>query len=113
MTPEGKIKQKVKAYLDEIGAYWFMPVQGGYGARTVDFLVCYKGNFFGIETKAEGKKPTKLQEFCMRKICKAGGECFVVCDDASFEGLKKGLEIYKKMWFASTYIQPPRWSDGL
>ena len=37
MTPEGKVKKKIKEVLDEYGVYYFMPVQHGYGPRGVDF----------------------------------------------------------------------------
>ena len=78
MTPEGKIKNKIKAVLEEMGAYYFCPVQMGLGARTLDFLVCYKGCFLGIEAKAEGKKPTALQKLCMQEILAAGGDCITI-----------------------------------
>ena len=60
-TPEGKIKDQVKAFLKERGAWFFMPVPTGYGTPTLDFIGCYKGRFFAIETKAPGKKPTARQ----------------------------------------------------
>lgn len=73
MTPEGKVKENIKKWLKAQGAYFFMPVQTGYGAATLDILVCYKGKFIGIEVKAPGKKPTKRQELCMNEIRAAGG----------------------------------------
>ena len=33
-TPEGKLKNQVKAFLKERGAYFFMPVPTGYGTPT-------------------------------------------------------------------------------
>src|SRR5690606_41709217 len=68
MTPEGRVKEKVKALLRRYGAYYFMPVQYGYGAPSVDFLVCHQGFFAAIETKAEGKKPTKRQALVLQEI---------------------------------------------
>lgn len=73
MTPEGKVKADVKKYLKEHGAYFFMPVQSGYGAATLDFLVCLNGRFVAIETKAPGKKLTARQEAVAREIVIAGG----------------------------------------
>ena len=32
--PEAKVKDAIKTYLKEIGAYQFWPVQTGYGAAT-------------------------------------------------------------------------------
>jgi hypothetical protein len=31
MTPEGKVKARLKAMLDKLGIYYFMPATGGYG----------------------------------------------------------------------------------
>ena len=61
-TPEGKVKKGVRQVLDGLGAYYVMPVTGGYGKQGApDFLVCYQGKFFGIETKAGKGKTTALQ----------------------------------------------------
>jgi len=79
-TPEAKVKDDVKKYLDSIETYYFMPVQTGYGATTLDFLVCYKGVFIGIETKAPGRKATARQRRVIENIKKAGGHAFVVDD---------------------------------
>ena len=49
MTPEAKVKKKVVAHLNMLGAYYFYPVTGGYGRSGVpDIIGCYKGQFFGI-----------------------------------------------------------------
>lgn len=81
-TEEGALKDKIKAWLKNRNAYFFMPVQMGYGSTTVDFLCCVNGKFVGVETKAEGKKPTPRQELTIADIRKAGGISFW-CD--SFE----------------------------
>lgn len=79
MTPEAKVKAKVKKKLKDIGAYYAMPVTGGYGNSGVpDFLVCYKGMFYGIECKAGGNKITALQGSNLRAIKDAGGIALVV-----------------------------------
>jgi hypothetical protein len=61
VTPEGKVKAKVKAKLNAHGAYHFWPVQMGMGARTLDCLGGHNGRFFSIETKAPGQKMTEQQ----------------------------------------------------
>jgi hypothetical protein len=95
VTPEGKIKAAIRKVLDSMdGLYYFMPVQMGMGSRTLDFLVCYKGKFFGIEAKAPGEKPTKLQDLCMRKIRKSGGECMVIDKLEDIFALKHWLETH-------------------
>ena len=77
-TPEGQVKNAIKKELDHLGCYYFMPVQTGLGKRTLDFLVCFRGLFYGIEAKRPGEKPTALQEKCIRDIRKAGGDCIVI-----------------------------------
>ena len=80
-TPEGRVKDKVKAYLDSIGAYYFMPVQTGYGKRTLDFLICYDGQFFSVETKAGSKQMTAQQLAIRFQIETAGGAVLLVNED--------------------------------
>jgi hypothetical protein len=72
-TEEGKLKDKVKAFLKERGAYYHMPVPSGYGTQTLDFIGCYKGRFFAIETKAPGKEPTPRQYATLQSMLAAGG----------------------------------------
>jgi hypothetical protein len=79
VTPEGKVKAKVKKVLGEIGAYYAMPMGSGWGNSGVpDFLVCYQGRFIGIECKAGGNGPTALQESNLKAIQKAGGNALVI-----------------------------------
>jgi hypothetical protein len=91
MTPETKIKNKVKKILNELGAYYTMPVTGGYGNSGVpDFVVCLRGKFFGVECKANGGKPTALQLKHHDDIRKAGGIALIV-DETNVETLRKEL----------------------
>lgn len=91
MTPEGKVKAEIKDYLREIGAYYFMPIQTGYGARTVDFLVCVAGKFVGIEAKRGGGAPSKLQQITIDNIQAAGGLAFVATSREDVEHGLRGL----------------------
>jgi hypothetical protein len=68
MTPEGKVKVKVKNLLNAYGCYHFWPVQTGMGARTLDCLGCHNGRSFAIETKAPGKKLTEQQRAIAQRI---------------------------------------------
>lgn len=77
-TPEGKVKDKVKKVLEMFEVYWHCPVQNGLGAPSLDFVCCYSGRYFAIETKADGKKPTPRQEITIGRIEKAGGKVFVI-----------------------------------
>ena len=82
LTPEGKVKKKIVAYLKEIGAYYFFPATGGYGKSGVpDIVGCYKGKFFGIECKAGNNKPTELQKHQLKLIADAGGIATVTNED--------------------------------
>lgn len=78
MTPEGKVKAKVKDVLKQYGAYWHCPVQNGMGAPSLDFVCCFRGRYFAIETKAGNKQPTPRQESTIDTIRKAGGLAFVI-----------------------------------
>lgn len=73
MTPEGREKKKLKEYLNKIGAYYFCPVQQGFGQQGLDFFACIDGQFWGLETKREGKTPTPRQEVIMSNILAAKG----------------------------------------
>lgn len=75
-TPEARIKDQVKAFLKERGAYFFMPVPTGYGTPALDFIGCHEGRFFAVETKSFGKRPTPRQMYTMSKMCEAGAVCF-------------------------------------
>jgi hypothetical protein len=78
-TPEKKVKKQVRQVLDALGAFYTMPVTGGYGTQGIpDFLVCYNGRFFGIETKAGKGKTTALQDLNLKKIESAGGVALVI-----------------------------------
>lgn len=86
MTPEGRVKAKVKRRLDELlQRYRFMPVQNGMGSPALDFYCCIHSRFVAIETKAPGKKMTDRQRHTASEIEAAGGLVFEVYDDASID----------------------------
>jgi len=92
MTPEAKVKARIKRILAEAGAYYAMPVGTGFGNSGVpDFLVCYLGDFIAIEAKANGNKPTALQEKHLNEVRIAGGVALVI-DETNVDTLK---EIFK------------------
>lgn len=81
-TPEAAVKEKVTALLNSYAGIWYyMPVPTGYGKRTVDYLGCFRGVFFAIETKAEGKQPTPLQFQTIEDIEGAYGTVFIVAGE--------------------------------
>jgi Holliday junction resolvase len=82
LTPEKKVKTKVVAILKELGAYYFYPVTGGYGASGVpDIVGCYNGKFFAVECKAGKGKTTALQDKNIAQIIACGGRAIVVNED--------------------------------
>jgi hypothetical protein len=88
LTPEGKVKDKVKRLFKSMGVYYAMPATGGYGVSGVpDFLVCLKGRFIGVECKAGKGKPTALQLKNLAEIEASGGISVIVNEDnlAQFE----------------------------
>jgi hypothetical protein len=93
MTPEGKVKARVKAVLKAYAAYYHMPVQNGMGAPALDFMhIQIPGvPVFAVETKAPGKVPTVRQEKTIADIRRAGGTVFVI--DGSTEELEQWLAI--------------------
>lgn len=92
MTPEAKVKKRVRKVLEEMDAYYVMPVTGGYGnSGAPDFLVCHKGKFFGIECKAGDNKPTALQFKNLHRIQECGGVALVV-NEHNVDQLKSAME---------------------
>jgi Holliday junction resolvase len=79
MTPEGKVKEKIKKHLKSKDIYFVMPATGGYGSSGApDIIVCHKGMFYGIECKAGNNKPTALQQNNLDRIEKNGGYAVVI-----------------------------------
>jgi hypothetical protein len=107
VTPEGKIKKLVKVVLNEFGIVveqdgyvcheikTFWPVPGGMGESDLDCIVCYRGRYIAIETKAPGKKPTPRQEYCIARTKAAGGMVFVIDDEIGVHELRVALQVLK------------------
>ena len=82
MTPEAKVKKRVREMLDKLGIYHFSPPGMGLGRSGIpDIIACYNGHFVAVECKAGTNKPTPLQERELNRIMNAGGEAFVVNED--------------------------------
>lgn len=81
-TPEGKVKAAVSEILKNTpGLYYNMPVPGGFGESTLDYIGCYFGRFFAIETKRPGLKPTDRQKVIIAIMERAGAKVFVIDGD--------------------------------
>ena len=82
MTPEAKVKKKVKEILDQMGVYHFSPMQNGMGRAGIpDIIGCLDGQFLGIECKAGRGTTTALQERELTRIQNAGGYALVVNEE--------------------------------
>lgn len=78
MTPEKKVENQIKNYLDSIGA-WYLKVHGNafQPAGTPDILACVNGRFVAIEVKRPtGGRVTALQKAKLNLINNAGGIAF-------------------------------------
>jgi hypothetical protein len=94
MTPEGKVKADVNRLLKLYGSeiYKFMPVPGGFGPSSLDYVLCVRGVFVAIETKKPGGKLTARQEYIARQIRDAGGIVFIVDSMLSLAMLRDFLD---------------------
>lgn len=94
LTPEAKVKAKVKAWLTARGIWHCTPIGSQFGSAGVpDVLCCWNGRFLGIEVKAPGKRSntSDLQRRQLAGIAAAGGIAIVVDDVAQMEGLLNGV----------------------
>lgn len=92
MTPEGKVKAKVKAVLKRFGAYYHMVVQNGLGAPSLDFVGCHAGRFFAVETKAGNKDMTDRQKMTTQQMQEAGATVFLVNELFGLAELEQWLQ---------------------
>lgn len=103
-TPEGQVKSQVKDLLAEyhivpasvvgkeftrVEGWYYMPGQNGRGVTAIpDYIGEFHGRLFAIETKAPGKKPTKLQQMQMDLIVRGGGTAFAVDGEETLGAFK-------------------------
>jgi hypothetical protein len=103
MTPEGRVKAKIKKLLTERDAWFYMPVQNGMGKVGIpDIIGTYKGLFFAIETKAPNKTPTTEeqrwnkatpnQQMRIEEIREKGGMAIVADDITQVEHMLEILD---------------------
>lgn len=95
MTPESKIKVRIKFVLDEFeehNIYYYMSVPNGYGKSTLDYLGFIYGQGFAIEAKRPGGKPTRRQVLVIDDIRRSRTPVFVINDDLSLAEFRTWLE---------------------
>jgi len=92
LTPEAKVKARVRKILDEMGIYHFMPPANGFGRAGIpDIVGCYAGRFVAFECKAGKGKTTALQDRELENIRKAKGLAFVI-NEENVEQIKELLQ---------------------
>lgn len=116
MAAEKNFENKVKKYLTDNYA-WFVKYWAGakYTKSGIpDILACVKGNFVGIELKAQNGKPDLLQLIMLSKIRNAGGYGILLYPD-SFEEFKRFCEEPNNLdpWYVSNIGLQYQWIDKL
>ena len=94
-TPEGKVKDEVKKVLKEFNVWYFCPMQNGFGVVGIpDFICCFDGKFFAIETKAPSKinNTTPNQDRVIKEIKDHGGYVIVVDDAKLVRAFLQGVK---------------------
>lgn len=91
MTPEGELKEAIKEYLNSLDEVFLHSYPGtAYGKKgSPDIVVCYKGNYIGIEAKTYEGKFSEWQKTRKKQIENAGGVCLFV---RSVEHVKEYFE---------------------
>jgi len=107
-TEESKIKKLVRELLlkydiqpaskagtfTSAAGWYFWAASSGFGTKGVpDAIGHYHGRFFGIETKAPGKKPTGFQLLQIEALRASGVEVFVVDGEESLRKFEEWLEL--------------------
>lgn len=99
-TPEGRVKADIRKVLNAYSpCLWYdMPVPGGYGKPTLDFICTYKSVAFAIEAKAPGKNPTDRQQITMCSMLEAGMAVFTIDgkDSLGMRELKRWLTMVEQ-----------------
>lgn len=79
MQPEARLGHSIRAALEARGAFVFKVHGSGMMMTGLpDLIVCYKGQYVGLEVKMHGNKASKVQELIHKRIAQAGGYVEVV-----------------------------------
>lgn len=103
-TPEGKVKKAVKKLLDQHGAFHTWPVPSGFGESMLDCVGHHRGDYFEIETKAPGEKPTARQQYRIDLLTASDSQVFVIGEKiveynahaSDYSGMKELAEWLKR-----------------
>lgn len=81
MTPEAKVKVKIKAwYKANLPGHWRVSPRGGpFGKQgCADDIICWHGFFIAVEVKSDEGELTALQRKGLQDVHEAGGIAAVV-----------------------------------
>lgn len=96
MTPEGKVKHKIKEILRSHDVWYFMPRGTALGTSGVpDFICCVNGRFLAIEAKAEKGKLSALQVQQLMAIRDKGKGCAITYYPGNEDLLERLIRILK------------------
>jgi hypothetical protein len=105
---EWDIKKQIKKVFDSYPeSYVYMSVPYGYGASTLDYLVCHYSLFIGIEAKRPGEEPTDRQRKIMGDIIAAHGIACVIDSVEACHRLRVFLEQVKQNATSPSKSQAP------
>ena len=89
--PETRFRNaSVNPFIKRLKNTWAATIQQQSICGTPDKLLCVRGRFVGLELKARGGRLTKLQEYNLNLIEKAGGVA-IVADPDNWESVKVQL----------------------
>ena len=91
---EAKLQAAAEAWLNQEGIYFHHDRdRRGDKAGVPDLLICYRGEFVGVELKSKSGKPSAEQLGQMAMIRKSGGRCFVARSMEEFmANLERSME---------------------
>ena len=96
-TPEGKVKEKVKAVLKRRGVWYCMPRGQTYGRAGIpDFICCHMGRFIAVETKAGRGRPTALQLRELREIFRDHQGIALIVREDNLDELENALDFAER-----------------
>lgn len=112
-TPEARVKDEIKALLQEYGAYYTMPVKLGYGNNgELDFNVGLHGYRLDIEAKAGKNHPSELQWRHIERLAMAGCSSLVI-NEHNQPLLRRWLELVaKRVPMEQVRVRPYRKAKG-
>ena len=87
MTPEGKIKQAIRRYLESQGALVIALQCTHRGLPDLVAIDC--GRTLWLEVKTPKGRTSRIQEVLLRRITDQGGEAYVV---RSLDDVRKALD---------------------